>query len=152
MRNIMASVAEAEYGTILVNAQTAVPIRTNLTEMGWKQGPTAIQVDNPTAVGIVTKEFLQKKSKATDMRFYRINERIEQGKFRVFWRPGPENLGDYHSKHHPPEHHIAVRSKYLHVPKSISLQGCVHLTGRVNPTKRDSQRAQLQHYFIGCVF
>ena len=51
----MASAAEAEYGNILVNAQTTVPIRTNLTEMGWKQGPTAIQVDNYTAVGIVTK-------------------------------------------------------------------------------------------------
>ena len=84
--------------------------------MVWKQGPTAIQVENSTAVGITTKEFLQNKSKAMDMRFYWINERTEQGQFRVFWRPGPENLGDYHSKHHPPEHHISVRSKYLHVP------------------------------------
>ena len=104
----MASAAEAEYGTIFFNKKTAVPIRTTLTEMGWKQGPTDIQVDNYTAVGIATKEFLQKKSKAMDMRFYWIHDRIEQGKFRVFWRPGPENLGDYHSKHHPPEHHIAV--------------------------------------------
>ena len=36
MRNIMASAAEAEYGTISVNAQTAVPIRTTFYEMGWK--------------------------------------------------------------------------------------------------------------------
>ena len=86
-----------------------------------------------------------------DICFYRINYRIKQGQFRVFWRPGSENLGDYHSKHHPPEHHIAVRSKYLHVPKLRSLQGCVNLTVRVNPTKRESQRAQLQHYFLGCV-
>ena len=113
MHNIMASASEAEYGTIFVNIQTAVPIRTNLSEMVWKQGPTAIQVDNSTAVGITTKEFLQNKSKVMDMRFYSINDRIEQGQFRVFWRPGPENLGDYHSKHHPPEHHIAVSSKYL---------------------------------------
>ena len=41
--------------------------------MGWKKGPTAIQVDNSTAVGIATKEFLQKKSKAMDMHFYWIN-------------------------------------------------------------------------------
>ena len=33
MHNIMASVSEAEYGTIFVNAQTAVPIRTTLTVM-----------------------------------------------------------------------------------------------------------------------
>ena len=55
MRNIMVSAAEAKCGTIFVNAQTAVPIRTTLSEMGWKQGPTAIQVENSTAVGIATK-------------------------------------------------------------------------------------------------
>ena len=60
MRNIMASVAEVEYGTIVINAQTYVPIRTTLNEMGWKKGPTDIQVDNSTAVGISTKEFRQR--------------------------------------------------------------------------------------------
>ena len=40
--NIMASEAEAEYGTVFVNAQKAVPIRTNLFGMRWKRGPTAI--------------------------------------------------------------------------------------------------------------
>ena len=52
MRNIMASASETEYGTIFINAQTAVPIRITLSEMGWPQGPTAIQVDNFTEVGI----------------------------------------------------------------------------------------------------
>ena len=66
----MASAAEAEYGTILINAQTDVPIRTTQNEMVWKQGPKAIQVDNYTAVGIATKEFRQNKSKAMYMRFY----------------------------------------------------------------------------------
>ena len=102
MRNIVASAAEAEYVTIFINAQTDVPIRTTLNEMGWKQGPTSIQFDNSTAVGIATKEFRQNKSKAMDMQFYWINNRIEQGKFRVFWRPCPEKLGGYHSKHNPP--------------------------------------------------
>ena len=55
MHNIMASAAEAEYGTIFVNAHTAVPIRTTLSKMGWKQEPTAIQVENSTSVGIATK-------------------------------------------------------------------------------------------------
>ena len=55
MRNIMVSATEAEYGTIFVNAQTAVPIRTTISEMGWKQEPTAIQVENSTEVGIATK-------------------------------------------------------------------------------------------------
>ena len=152
MRNIMASVAEAKYGTIFINAQTVVPIYTTLSKMGWNQGPTAIQVENSTAVGIATKEFCQNNSKAMDMRFYWINDRIEQGQFRVFWRPGPENLGDYHSIHHPPEHHIAVCSKYLHVPNLRSLQGCVNLTLRGDPTKQEIQRAKLERYFLECVY
>ena len=61
------------------------------------------------------------------MRFYWINNIIKLGQFRVFWRPGPENLGDYHYKHHPSEHQIAVRSKYLHGPNLRSLQGFVIL-------------------------
>ena len=112
IRNTITSAAEAEYGTIFVNAQKYVTIHTTLTEMGRKQGSTAIQVENYTAMGIATKEFCQNKSNAMDMRLYWINERIKQGQFRVFWRPGPEKLGDCHSKHHPPEHHIAVRSTY----------------------------------------
>ena len=55
MRNIIASEAEAEYGTIFVSAQTDVPIRTTLTEMGLIQGPTAIQVDNSTGSGYHNK-------------------------------------------------------------------------------------------------
>ena len=79
MRNIMASAAEAEYGTIFVGSQTSVLIRTTLYEIGRKQVPTAIQVDHSAAVGIVTKEFYQNKSDSMDMCFCWINRIIEQG-------------------------------------------------------------------------
>ena len=49
------SASEAEYGTIFFNSQIAVLFCTTLTEMVWKQVPMDIQVDNYTAVGIVTK-------------------------------------------------------------------------------------------------
>ena len=84
MHNIMASAAEDEYGTIFVNNQASVPIRTTLSKMEWKQGPMGIQVENSTVLGITTKEFCQKKSKAMDMGFYWINRRIKQVKFRLF--------------------------------------------------------------------
>ena len=87
-----------------------------------------------------------------DMRFYWINKRIKQGKFRVFWWPGPEKLGDYHSKHHPPEHHRAFHSKYLHVPNLHLLQGCGNFTVRVNTTKRSSQQEKPEIYFLECVY
>ena len=86
------------------------------------------------------------------MLFYWINCRITQGQFLVFWRPGPENLGDYHSKHYPPAHHIAVWFKYLHVPNYRSLQGCVNLTVRMNPIKQEIQQSLLQHSFLGYVY
>ena len=73
-----------------------------------------------------------------DIRFYWINDRIQQGKFRVFWIPGSEKLVGYHSKHRPTKHHIAVQPKYLHVPKLSALQGCVNLTITVSSTSQQS--------------
>ena len=126
--------------------------------MGWKQVPKDIQVYIYTAVGIATKEFLQKKSKAMDMRFYWIDYKLEQEQFLVFWRPGQEHLGYYHSKHHPTEHPIVIRPKYLHVPKLSFLQWCADLTvtvshtvrqiPAVNTTKRYIQQVQPQHYLL----
>ena len=84
MRNIMASAAEAKYGTIFINTQTYVHIRTTLYEMGRKEGPKEIQVDNSTAVGITTKEFRENNSKAMDMSLYQIDDMIEQGQIQVF--------------------------------------------------------------------
>lgn len=95
LRNVMASAADAEYGSLFLNGQQAVPIRTTLQEMKHPQPPTPIQVDNSTAVGITTKAIKQKHSKAMDMHFYWINDRISQKMFYVYWRPGPTNLGDY---------------------------------------------------------
>ena len=60
MRNIMASEVEAEYGTIFINAQTAVPIRTTLNEMDWNQGPADIQVDNSHSSRYRNKRVLPK--------------------------------------------------------------------------------------------
>ena len=59
----MASAAESEYGTIFINTQTAVPICTMLVKMGWKQGPTAIQVDNSITVGIAKNSFTKRNQK-----------------------------------------------------------------------------------------
>ena len=116
LRNIMASAAEGEYGALLLNGQASTPIITTLIEMNHPQLPTPIQVENSTAVGIANKSIKQKRSKAMDMRFHRIQDRILQEHFNVFWKPGPTNLGDYHSKHHPTPPHIQVRHTNLHEP------------------------------------
>ena len=137
LRNIMVSAAEAEYGALFLNGQAAVPIRITLMEMYHPQPPTPIQVDNSTAVGIANKSIKQKRSKAMDMRFHWIIDRILQMHFNVFWKPGPTNLGDYHSKHHPTSHHIKVRHTNLYEPHSLqtTLQGCVNSPNRYTAGK-----------------
>ena len=138
LNNIMASAAESEVGALFVNAQDIVPIRTTLIELGHPQPPTPIQTDNSTAAGFANDTIKQKRSKAMDMRFYWLKDREQQGQFRIFWRPGTENLGDYHTKHHPTSHHRLMRSTYLHTTPQKqtylnALRGCVNSPPSVQP-------------------
>jgi len=48
-----------------------------------------------------------------DMRFHWLRDREAQEQFKFVWRPGKTNLEDYFTKHHPPAHHINVRSEFL---------------------------------------
>ena len=113
IKHVMSSAAEAELGALYINARHAVHIRNVLEEMGHKQPPTPVQVDNSTAVAIVNNKILPKALKAMDMRFHWLRCRWMQKHFRIFWRPGPTNLGDYPSKHHPGAHHRAMRPEFL---------------------------------------
>ena len=66
-----------------------------------------------------------------DMRFYRTTDRIKQGQFVVYWKPGPTNLGDYDLNYHPPAHHIKMRTIYLHEQSKIhTFQGCIEVLSR----------------------
>ena len=60
------------------------------------------------------------------MRFYWLQDRVEQGQFRIFWAPGKINLADYQSKVQPKSVHRAVRPIYLYVEgkSPTTLQGC----------------------------
>jgi hypothetical protein len=69
--------------------------------------PTPLRTDNSTAFGILNETIKQKLSKAMDMRYHWITYRVRQKQFDVYWRPGRENLGDYHTKHLSAQHHKA---------------------------------------------
>ena len=117
-REVLSSAAEAELAASFYNAKEAVPLRQALEEMGHPQPPTPLQTDNSTATGIANDTIKQKHSKAIDMRFYWIQDRVRQGHFHVFWRKGSGNKADYFTKHHPPSHHQAIRSDYLRDPSA----------------------------------
>mmetsp|Transcript_6798 Transcript_6798/g.12795 ORF Transcript_6798/g.12795 Transcript_6798/m.12795 type:complete len:338 (-) Transcript_6798:2268-3281(-) len=127
LRQVVAAASEAELGAAFLNAQKAVPIRQALHDMGHPQPPTPLKTNNSTAHGILTSLVKQKRSKAFDMRFYWLKDRIAQQQFHVYWKPGNQNLADYITKHHPPAHHKIMRSKYLlNLLQSVELmRGCV---------------------------
>ena len=126
MDTVLSSATEAETGALFYNAKDAAPFRTALNEMGHPQTATPIQSDNKCAVGIVNDTVKQRRSKAMDMRFYWVKDRVAQGHYHVHWRKGADNLADYFTKHHSPSHHRLMRSRYLlDLHRQVSLQGCV---------------------------
>jgi hypothetical protein len=98
IKAVMQSAAEAECGGLYMNAKEAVPMRIRLEELDHPQPATPIRIDNSTADGIMNKIVKQKQSKSMDMRFYWLQDRVEQGQFPIFWAPGKINLADYQSK------------------------------------------------------
>ena len=82
--------------------------------MGYPQPPTPVQVDNSTACRIANDNIKLQRSKAIDMRFYWVRDRVDQNQFKVYWRPGKTNLADYVTKHHASTHHRLMRPIYLH--------------------------------------
>jgi hypothetical protein len=124
----MASAAEAEVAALYMNAQEMVPMRQCLIELGHPQPPTPIKTDNSTATGIINGTIKQKRSKAIDMRFYWLRDRVKQGQFKVYWEPGVNNLADYTTKHHSGNHHKRLRPIQLYEKDSpTTVKGCIKL-------------------------
>jgi hypothetical protein len=107
--------------------------------MGHKQDATELKTDN-----IINNTVKQKRSKAMDMRFYSIKDRLEQDQFNVGWAPGETNMGDYFTKHHSPGHHKCLTPYYLHEKHSpmirhntrlAILRGCVDIYPSSQPDR-----------------
>ena len=85
VKNVMASAAEAETGGLFENCQAACPIRVTLEEMGWPQPAAPVRMDNLASKGIVTGTVKQCRSRALDMHFRWVRDRVNQGQFRIHW-------------------------------------------------------------------
>jgi hypothetical protein len=137
IKNVVASAAESEVAACFHNAQSGAPLRVTLTELGHTQPPMPLRTDNSTAYGIVNETIKQKRSKAMDMRYHWLTNRVRQKQLDVYWRPGRENLGDYHTKHHSAQHHKYMRHLMLHEANSLQvLRGCVKLLPLPQPPVR----------------
>jgi hypothetical protein len=59
-----------------------------------------------------------------DMRFHWLCDCKAQRQIKIIWRPGKTNLADYFTKHHPPAHHVNVRSEFLTKVKDLAEARC----------------------------
>ena len=109
---VTASAAETEYASLFVNGQKGTMVQKILFDIGYPQSKTKITCDNLCAVGIATDTVKQKRSKAIDMRYNWIKDRVQQGFFNVIWAPGKTNMADFFTKVHPVTHFLQMRPFY----------------------------------------
>jgi hypothetical protein len=92
MKEVLSSAAEAELAGLFHNCKEACAIRTTLEEMGYPQPPTPVVTDNSTAAGIANDTVKQRRSKAIDMRFYWVRDRVQNGQFVIYWQSQQSRL------------------------------------------------------------
>jgi hypothetical protein len=78
-----------------------------------------------------------------DMKYYWLQDRVRQKQFDIYWRPGKDNLADYHTKHHPGQHHQDMRPVLLHQAMSLNVpRRCAKLP---QPKLRQPTDTQTSH-------
>ena len=102
-------------GGIYLRARHCYPILIACIKLGHPQpaNGTPFETYNSTAHGILTFNMRSKISKAFDMRYWWIKDRIKQNTFDLIWAAGKQNADDYFTKHHPQWHHKKMRNMYL---------------------------------------
>jgi hypothetical protein len=72
-----------------------------------------------------------------DMRYHWLTDRVCQKQSNVYWRPGRENLADYHTKHHSAQHNKDMHHLILHEANILQvLRGCDKLLPLPQPPVR----------------
>ena len=112
------SVAEAELGGTFYNAKKGKMLRLTLEEMGYKQGPTTIFVDNNTVSGICNSMIKRQLSRAMNGQYFWLIDQVNLNTYQIKWAPGLENMADYFTKHFAAAHHRDVRPFYVQMQNS----------------------------------
>jgi hypothetical protein len=145
----MSSAAEAEIGAVFINTKEGAVLRTTLEELGHPQPPTPMETYNTTATGYINGTIKQKRTKAMDMRFYWIKDRVKQGQFDVYWVRAIKIWGTISQNIirrrikkkcdiyiHANEHSISRKGI-----RDSALRGCVNTSGKAG--------AQIPHLPLG---
>jgi hypothetical protein len=92
MQAVLSSASEAEIGALYKKTKKAAILRVTLEEMGYPQPASPVQTDNSTACSIANDNIKQQQSRAIDMRFYWVRDRVCQGQFNIHWKPAKSIL------------------------------------------------------------
>lgn len=133
---VVAAATEAEYGSAYLNTKQIGPFKNTLEDLGHPQEPTLLFIDNKAAGGIANDTVTQRHSKAMDMRFHLVRDRVRQGQLRVTWAPGRTNLADYLTKAHPTKHFVSMRPFFITTPPSDVQWTTADGTGKHGPRLR----------------
>ena len=103
---VVSSAAEGEYGAAYLCARDAVYMRAVAKAIGYPQThPTILLCDNTTTVGLANDTVKIAKTKAVDMRYHWLRDRVRQGQFRVQWVAKERNIADFFTKALPTDAH-----------------------------------------------
>ncbi len=110
---VCGAASETEYAALYINAQHAYFERVVLESLGYPQEPTEIYADNMAAVGIANDTVKLRRSKAIDMRYHWIRDRVRQGVFKVIWAKGADNDADFFTKLQPVKRHQYFATRFV---------------------------------------
>ena len=80
----MSLVAEEELGELLQNCQENEHLQVTLKEIGYNKLATSMQADISIVNGITNSRVKKKITKATEMRFYWVQDRVKHGHLNIF--------------------------------------------------------------------
>ena len=138
---VVSSATEAEYGSAYTNTKQVDTLRRTLHDIGYPQKPTLMIIDNKAAEGIANGTVTQRHSKAMDMRYHLVRDRVRQQQLVVRWQPGRENLADYLTKAHPTKHFVAMRPFFVTTPPPD--EGWTLVTSQAHPPTTLTKRLTL---------
>ena len=84
IKHVVSSAAEAKVACLFHNTGKALEIKQILTELGHPQPHTPIKRDNTIAATFVYDDVHQKRSKTWDMRYYWLQDYMNQLQLNIF--------------------------------------------------------------------
>jgi hypothetical protein len=133
---VTSSAAESELAAAFMNAKEAAYIRNVLQAFGYQQQKTPIVTDNSFVFSIVKGTCKAKRSRAMDMRYHWLRDRVNQGQFEVVWCKGEINIADHLTKDLPSDSLRSVRAILVGASQgSTSRSSVLQLQNSVEPVR-----------------